>query len=219
MITRIGLLGKKDTLNIEQFQDYWKNDHSELVKKVVPNIQKYVQNHVIKQIYIDSLHFKKYEDVFGISQLWFEDSDSMSNMIDEGIYRILGEDEAKFLKQISLLSIEQTSIKDSVQIDFQKNEKTIALLALHEVEENELKKIEKLIKALTDSPSNKIIVGKVVTQNLKRITPVEYVETKLNLILEIWLEPNEQPEDLLKLIQQFAKVEYFVSVVENTIIE
>jgi len=93
MIKLMALLFKKPGLTDEEFQRYWKEKHGALVKKIIPGLRKYTQNHFLK------LPGLKYEGD-GFVELWFDDLETVKKYLawrqtDGG--RVLLDDEDKFV--------------------------------------------------------------------------------------------------------------------------
>ena len=91
MINAITIIKKKQNLTYENFQNYWKNEHAEIVTRS-PLVGTYVQSH---PIYNDKL---TYEDtVDGIAEIWFEDTNAMRSLAATKEYQDIQNDEKVFI--------------------------------------------------------------------------------------------------------------------------
>ena len=91
MINAITIIKKKQNLTYENFQNYWKNEHAEIVTRS-PLVGTYVQSH---PIYNDKL---TYEDtVDGIAEIWFEDTNAMRSLAATKEYKDIQDDEKVFI--------------------------------------------------------------------------------------------------------------------------
>ena len=105
MIKLIATIYKKPGLSDEEFYEYWKEKHGPLVRKIVPGLRRYVQNHPIK------IPGYKYE-ADGFVESWWDDIDAYKSWLawresDEG--KKLVDDEEKFIdrKKVSRYIVEE----------------------------------------------------------------------------------------------------------------
>ena len=91
MINAITIIKKKQGLTYEKFQDYWKNEHAEIVTRS-PLVGTYVQSH---PIYNDKLTFE--DTVDGIAEIWFEDTNAMRSLAATKEYQDIQNDEKVFI--------------------------------------------------------------------------------------------------------------------------
>ena len=91
MINAITIIKKKQGLTYEKFQDYWKNEHAEIVTRS-PLVGTYVQSH---PIYNDKLTFE--DTVDGIAEIWFEDTNAMRSLAATKEYKDIQNDEKVFI--------------------------------------------------------------------------------------------------------------------------
>ena len=91
MINAITIIKKKQGLTYEKFQDYWKNEHAEIVTRS-PQVGTYVQSH---PIYNDKLTFE--DTVDGIAEIWFEDTNAMRSLAATKEYQDIQNDEKVFI--------------------------------------------------------------------------------------------------------------------------
>ena len=91
MINAITIIKKKQNLTYEKFQNYWKNEHAEIVTRS-PLVGTYVQSH---PIYNDKLTFE--DTVDGIAEIWFEDTNAMRTLAATKEYKDIQDDEKVFI--------------------------------------------------------------------------------------------------------------------------
>ena len=91
MINAITIIKKKQGLTYEKFQDYWKNEHAEIVTRS-PLVGTYVQSH---PIYNDELTFE--DTIDGIAEIWFEDTNAMRSLAATKEYKDIQDDEKVFI--------------------------------------------------------------------------------------------------------------------------
>ena len=91
MINAITIIKKKQGLTYEKFQNYWKNEHAEIVTRS-PLVGTYVQSH---PIYNDKLTFE--DTVDGIAEIWFEDTNAMRSLAATKEYQDIQNDEKVFI--------------------------------------------------------------------------------------------------------------------------
>lgn len=103
-------LTKRDELSLEEFQDYWLNQHAPLVKSVagILRIKKYVQLHTREWAENDGARASRAgsleaapEIYDGVAELWWDSLEDLraATETEEGRQagRLLLEDEAKFI--------------------------------------------------------------------------------------------------------------------------
>ena len=91
MINAITIIKKKQGLTYEKFQDYWKNEHAEIVTRS-PLVGTYVQSH---PIYNDKLTFE--DTIDGIAEIWFDDTNAMRSLAATKEYKDIQDDENVFI--------------------------------------------------------------------------------------------------------------------------
>ena len=91
MINAITIIKKKQGLTYEKFQNYWKNEHAEIVTRS-PLVGTYVQSH---PIYNDKLTFE--DTIDGIAEIWFDDTNSMRSLAATKEYKDIQDDEKVFI--------------------------------------------------------------------------------------------------------------------------
>ena len=91
MINAITIIKKKQGLTYEKFQNYWKNEHAEIVTRS-PLVGTYVQSH---PIYNDKLIFE--DTIDGIAEIWFDDTNAMRSLASTKEYKDIQDDEKVFI--------------------------------------------------------------------------------------------------------------------------
>ena len=91
MINAITIIKKKQGLTYEKFQNYWKNEHAEIVTRS-PLVGTYVQSH---PIYNDKLTFE--DTIDGIAEIWFDDTNVMRSLAATKEYKDIQDDEKVFI--------------------------------------------------------------------------------------------------------------------------
>ena len=91
MINAITIIKKKQGLTYEKFQNYWKNEHAEIVTRS-QLVRTYVQSH---PIYNDKLTFE--DTIDGIAEIWFDDTNAMRSLAATKEYKDIQDDEKVFI--------------------------------------------------------------------------------------------------------------------------
>ena len=91
MINAITIIKKKQGLKYEKFQNYWKNEHAEIVTRS-PLVGTYVQSH---PIYSEKLTFE--DTIDGIAEIWFDDTNAMRSLASTKEYKDIQDDEKVFI--------------------------------------------------------------------------------------------------------------------------
>ena len=91
MINAITIIKKKQGLTYEKFQNYWKNEHAEIVTRS-PLVGTYIQSH---PIYNDELTFE--DTIDGIAEIWFDDTNAMRSLAATKEYQDIQNDEKVFI--------------------------------------------------------------------------------------------------------------------------
>ncbi|MFC1822288.1 EthD domain-containing protein [Thermodesulfobacteriota bacterium] len=67
MVKLLAFLYRKEGITFEEFSRYWNENHGPLVKRLLPGVRRYVQNHAYQGA-------GKAEPPFdGVAELWFDD--------------------------------------------------------------------------------------------------------------------------------------------------
>ncbi len=100
MVKVITTLKRKKGMPVEEFSQYWEKNHGPLIKKTLPGVKKYIQNHPMK------LPGGGEPKIDGVVEIWFEDMDAWRKAAEffegEGGKIIIG-DEEKFIDRSSMV--------------------------------------------------------------------------------------------------------------------
>jgi uncharacterized protein (TIGR02118 family) len=108
MINAVTLLRRKHGLSVDEFQDYWRNNHAGVIARL-PGVRRYVQSHPLREIY------QRKEPVYdGVAELCANDSQAFRDIAASDAYVAVQADEEKFLDRaaISLVLTDEHVIKD-----------------------------------------------------------------------------------------------------------
>ncbi len=113
MIDAITLLKRRPDLSVEQFQEYWRLRHADVIAKL-PGVERYAQSHPLPATYRDE------EPVYdGIAELWASDSQAFRDIAASEAYAAVQADEAQFLdrESIALVLTNEHLIEDGPVTD------------------------------------------------------------------------------------------------------
>ena len=107
MVKVIALLKKRDGMTQEEFSRYWEEQHGPLVRRVFPEVERYVQNHLVDPPRGEG------PQIDGVAEVWYKDQQAWRAAVDfytseEG--RVIRDDERKFIdvsRMIVLVSEEK----------------------------------------------------------------------------------------------------------------
>ena len=103
MIARMGLLTRKPDVTLEQFRQHWRDGHGPLAAKLT-GLRRYHQNHVVDREQRGINYARGAHRFDGFSELWFDDVPSMSAAFTTEQVQYLGEDEARFIGELKLVT-------------------------------------------------------------------------------------------------------------------
>jgi uncharacterized protein (TIGR02118 family) len=108
MINAVNLLKRRQDLSGEEFQQYWRSRHADVIAKL-PGVQRYVQSHPLLEIYEEG--DPPYD---GIAELWADDSQAFRVIGASDAYVAVQADEENFLDRgaIVLVLTDEYVIKD-----------------------------------------------------------------------------------------------------------
>lgn len=109
MIIRMGVIRKKDGLDVEAFRKHWREVHGPIAA-AIPGLRRYQQNHVVDSGQRGIDYKRGNDEIDGFSQLWFDDLDSMQAALSSEVCRSLAKDEANFIGNLKLLMLEPNPI-------------------------------------------------------------------------------------------------------------
>lgn len=109
MIVRLGLLKKRADLSTDQFRRHWREVHGPLAARM-PGLRAYHQNHVVDKSQLAIDHARGGWDLDGISELWFDDRDSMTRAITSDAYKAVAADSPNCMATTAVIVAEQTVV-------------------------------------------------------------------------------------------------------------
>ena len=86
MIKQVSFFKRREDLGPEEFRDHWLNAHADVVRQL-NGIVRYVQNHALESR----------SGFDGIAEVWFEDIESMRNVVDTPELAAIRSDEENFI--------------------------------------------------------------------------------------------------------------------------
>jgi uncharacterized protein (TIGR02118 family) len=107
MIYRSGVFSKRDGMTDAQFRQHWREIHGELASHL-PGLHSYRQNHIVERIY-EAAPFPGHE-IYGISQLNFDDVAAMERMEVSSEYAACKVDIPMFQGAITILVLQETHV-------------------------------------------------------------------------------------------------------------
>jgi uncharacterized protein (TIGR02118 family) len=109
VIVRSGLIKKKPEWTGEDFRRYWRENHSELARKL-PGLRRYQQNHVVDSVQRGITYPRGSEQLDGISMLWFDSEQAMREAIAADAGRALIADENHFMGDLRIVALDQVEV-------------------------------------------------------------------------------------------------------------
>lgn len=108
MIKSVMTFKRRAGMSVEEFQDYWLNEHPKAVLKL-DGLQRYVQNHPLAGGYA-----KRDLPVDGVAETWWPDTETMKRNAGSPAWAGLVADEERFLDRSSLqlLLVEEHVMKN-----------------------------------------------------------------------------------------------------------
>jgi uncharacterized protein (TIGR02118 family) len=100
MIIRSGLIRKRDDVDFAAFSEHWHRVHGPLALRVEA-MRAYRQNHILARL--AASEGGRLHRVDGISQLWFDNVDSMRVAMESAEQRACIEDIGEFLSDVTIL--------------------------------------------------------------------------------------------------------------------
>ncbi len=113
MINAITLLKRRPDLSVEQFQEYWRLRHADVIARL-PGVERYAQSHPLPATYRDG------DPIYdGIAELWARNSQAFRDIGVSEAYKEVQADESHFLdrKSIALVLTDEHLIKDGPATD------------------------------------------------------------------------------------------------------
>jgi uncharacterized protein (TIGR02118 family) len=109
MYVRTGLIRKKADWTPEAFRHHWKEKHGALAAQL-PGLMRYEQNHVVDSQQRGFTYPRGPEQLDGFSMLWFESKEAMQQAFATDIGQELIADEARFIGDLRIVTIDQVEV-------------------------------------------------------------------------------------------------------------
>jgi uncharacterized protein (TIGR02118 family) len=189
MIVRSGLIRKKPDWSTEAFRSHWREHHGPLAAQL-PGLLRYEQNHVIDSEQRGFTYPRGPEQLDGISMLWFESEATMQAAIDTDAGQALLADEAQFIGQLRVVTIDQVEVIPPATSP-QPLKRMSLLRRLPEVTPGQFKSewrvehahLVKRVKGVRGYRQN-LITGREVPKGV----PVGYDDLPIDGIVELWFD-------------------------------
>ena len=107
MLKAITLIKRKPSLTVEEFQDYWRQRHVAVIRRL-PGIRRYVQNHPLLE------NYRRSEPPYdGIAELWGDSSHTFRELAADRAYAAVQADEEVFIDRntLGLLLTSETTLR------------------------------------------------------------------------------------------------------------
>lgn len=108
-IVRMGLLKRRATLSPAEFRKHWREVHGAIAARL-PGLRRYHQNHIVdaEQRGID--YPRGPLTIDGISELWFDDEETMRRALGSDAVHALAADEVNLVDDIHVVAAEQNIV-------------------------------------------------------------------------------------------------------------
>lgn len=110
MIVRFGLLTRRQDLSAAAFSDYWRDTHADVVKKNMPGLEGYLQNHVVDRTQKGIDYKRGALEVDGLSQMFFSSLADMRRAASPNALQAVQKDEQNFVGDIAVLTALQNVV-------------------------------------------------------------------------------------------------------------
>jgi uncharacterized protein (TIGR02118 family) len=109
MIKLMYCITRKEGMNVEDFQRYWRDTHGPIAARI-PGLRRYVQCHTLPDTY-DSTSVPPYD---GAAELWWDDLESMRAAFSSPETEAAREDERNFIdhSKVALFITEEKPVVD-----------------------------------------------------------------------------------------------------------
>lgn len=197
MNVRMGLIRKKADWTMEDFQEYWKNQHGPLAAGA-PGLRSYWQNSVTDRLQRGIDFARGSWDFDGVSQLWFDDVQQASAAFETGemAARLIA-DETHFLGDLHIVTAAQSvviAVPDTVRGQLLKRISTLRRRA--DITEDDFRREWRVHAGMVrQMPGVSGYRQNVVVQReLVKGQPCSYQELPMDGIVELWFESSETLE-------------------------
>ena len=197
MIIRSGLIRNRDGVDFAAFSEHWRRVHGPLALRVEA-MRAYRQNHILARLPAregDRLH-----RVDGISQLWFDNVESMRVAMESDEQRACIEDIREFLSDVTILIQQESERRLHGNVD-RLPVKFIHLLAGQEAAMKNLE--DRLFADLAASFANAALrVNRIVDRGFSVDSTVSADGQVIDAVLELWLPQGTHHAVAQRLLSQ-----------------
>ncbi|WP_226553828.1 EthD domain-containing protein [Celeribacter naphthalenivorans] len=127
MISRFGLVRRKDGMDDETFLNYWRKIHGPMAAKL-PDLRNYYQNWITNADQVGVDHPRGQWDLDGFSELQFDTVQAMLDALESPEFPPTVEDVDKFLGQVRLIVCDKNVVVPRPTVDDGPVKKRISLL-------------------------------------------------------------------------------------------
>lgn len=182
MIIRSGLIRNRDGIDFAAFSQHWRQVHGPLALRVEA-MRAYRQNHIVARLPAprgDRLH-----RVDGISQLWFDDVESMRVAMASPEQQACIEDIRGFLSDVTILIQQEGVIRRHGDAD----QLPVKFIYLLEGSETAIRAVAETLFAdlAAGSDDAAIRVNPVIDRNFSVDPTVSAGDQVIDTVLEVWL--------------------------------
>ena len=201
MIIRSGLIRNRDGVDFAAFSEHWRRVHGPLALRVEA-MRAYRQNHILARL--PAREGDKLHRVDGISQLWFEDVESMRVAMESAEQRACIEDIREFLSDVTILIQQEGERRQHGDVDLLPV-KFIFLLAGPEAA---MKTIEdRLFADLAARFANAALrVNPIVDRGFSVDPTVSAGGQVIDAVLELWLPQGTHDAVLQRILSESPDV-------------
>jgi uncharacterized protein (TIGR02118 family) len=181
MIIRSGLIRNRDGVDFAAFSEHWRRVHGPLALRVEA-MRAYRQNHILARLPAregDRLH-----RVDGISQLWFDDVESMCVAMESAEQRACIEDIREFLSDVTILIQQEGERRQHGHVD-RLPVKFIYLLGGPEAAMKTME--DRLLADLASFANAALRVNPIVDRGFSVDPTVSAGGQVIDAVLELWL--------------------------------
>jgi uncharacterized protein (TIGR02118 family) len=192
MIIRSGLIRKRDDVDFTQFSEHWRKVHGPLALQVAA-MRAYRQNHILARG--PSPQATRLHRVDGISQLWFDDIESMRVAMDSAEQRACVDDLRLFLDGVTIVVQQQGDTRQHGNTSSLPT-KFVYLLGGPDAALKALD--EKLFAALTALwKSMALRINQVINEDHWADPAIPSGHQVIDVVLEVWL-PERSNDDAVQ---------------------
>jgi uncharacterized protein (TIGR02118 family) len=202
MIIRSGLIRNRDGVDFAAFSEHWRHVHGPLALRVEA-MRAYRQNHILERL--PALQGDRLHRVDGISQLWFDDVESMRVAMESAEQRACIEDIRGFLGDVTILVQQEGKTRQHGDVD-RLPVKFVYLLAGPEdaIETT----VDRLFADLAASLANAALrINRIVDRGFSVDPTVSAGGQVIDAVVEIWLPEGTNDAIAERVLSESPDVE------------